>query len=283
MKTLLKIVVVPAALLLVAACASDGAAPVVKKQSAYPALNTELQPRYAQLAANEREELDEDDGAYFDGKAADAAAGFEVLPDEVSSRQIGADFISDLADARGRLMAKYTEGYADSQPADLAQAQTQFDCWIQEQEEGWQLWHIQMCRDGFEAAMAKMVPAPAPAPKPKPAAMGANDYVIYFRFDGTNLTNLASSRLQTVIADALKRKKPTILIDGHTDTSGSAKYNLALSNRRAKTVMDALVAAGVPAGSISAVGRGESLPLVQTGDNVKKAKNRRAEIRVSGN
>lgn len=282
MKTLLKTLVVPAALLLVAACASGGGdAPAAPKpQTKYPALNAELAPRYAALAAAEREEADNADAAHFDAKAADATAGFEVLPDAMSSRTIAADMISDLAEARAALMGKYDEGYAESQPADLAEAQTQWDCWFQEQEEGWQLLHIRACRLGFEAAMAKMVPAPKPKPAPK--AKADNDYVIYFRFDRTDLTNLASSRLQSAIADALSRKNPKVVVGAHTDTSGSDKYNAKLSNMRAKTVKDALIAAGVAESAITAIGFGESAPAVKTGDGVKNAKNRRAEIKVSG-
>lgn len=282
MKTLLKTLVVPAALLLVSACASGGdeapAAP--KPQTKYPALNAELAPRYTALADFEKVTGDTAAVTHYSGKAADATAGFEVLPDAVSSRTIAADKVGDLSTAHDALMGKYAEGYAESQPADLAEAQTKFDCWLEEQEEGFQLLDIARCRAGFEAAMAKMVPAPAPKPAPK--AKADNDYVIYFRFDRSDLTNLASSRLQSAIADALSRKNPKVVVGAHTDTSGSDKYNAKLSNVRAKTVKDALIAAGVAESAITAIGFGESSPAVKTGDGVKEAKNRRAEIKVSG-
>jgi OOP family OmpA-OmpF porin len=280
MRTLLKSLIVPAALLLVTACASgDGAPAASKAQTKHPALNAELAPRYAALADFEAETGDAAAVGHYRGKSADAAGGFEVLPDAVSSRTIAADKVGDLSAAHDGLMGKYAEGYADSQPADLADAQTQYDCWLEEQEEGWQLLHIARCRAGFDAAMAKMQPAPAPKPK---AAKADGDYVIYFRFDQTDLTNLASSRLQSAIADAMSRKNPKIVVGAHTDTSGSAKYNAKLSNRRAKTVRDALIAAGVSGSAITAVGFGEATTAVNTGDNVKSGKNRRAEIRVSG-
>jgi OOP family OmpA-OmpF porin len=281
MKTLLKSLIVPAALLLVTACASGDGAPAStpKAQSKYPALNAELAPRYSALANFEQETGDSAAVAHYNGKAADATGGFEVLPDAVSSRNIAADKVGDLSAAHDGLMGKYAEGYAESQPADLADAQTQYDCWLEEQEEGWQLLHIARCRANFEAAMAKMVPAAKPKPK---AAKSANDYVIYFRFDQTDLTNLASSRLQSAISDAMSRKNPKVVVGAHTDTSGSAKYNARLSNRRAKVVRDALIAAGVDGSAITAVGFGEASPAVITADQTKNAKNRRAEIRVSG-
>lgn len=283
MKSLLKLGILVAAGLVLAACASEPKAPA-KVATKYPALNAELAPRYDALAKDEAEEKDEADAKYFSGKAADAKAGFEVLPDTVASRKIEARKVPEMDDARARLMGKYAEGYAESMPAVLADAQTQFDCWIQELEEGWQLLHIQRCRDGFNAAMAKMVPPPAQpaaAPAPKPA-MKDFQQVIYFNFDESVLTNLSKTRLQNVVGSVGARKAPAVDVTAHTDTSGSEQYNLALSNRRAKETVDYLVEFGVPASVITARGVGESAPAVATGDGVKEVKNRRSVVVVSG-
>ncbi|HVR62850.1 MAG TPA: OmpA family protein [Polyangia bacterium] len=70
-------------------------------------------------------------------------------------------------------------------------------------------------------------------------------------------------------------------VSGHTDTSGSAEHNKQLSEKRAQVIVKELVARGIAAGEIVAVGMGSEKPLV-TPDNTpaKKAKNRRYEIRV---
>jgi outer membrane protein OmpA-like peptidoglycan-associated protein len=73
---------------------------------------------------------------------------------------------------------------------------------------------------------------------------------------------------------------PSITATGHTDTSGSAEYNMGLSQRRANVVRDALMQNGVPAGAIVANGVGEQGLLVQTGDGVREPQNRRVEIAV---
>ncbi len=65
---------------------------------------------------------------------------------------------------------------------------------------------------------------------------------------------------------------------GHTDTVGSAKYNQALSERRAAAVKGQLVLDGVAAGEITATGVGKSGLLVPTADGVREPQNRRAEI-----
>jgi outer membrane protein OmpA-like peptidoglycan-associated protein len=70
-------------------------------------------------------------------------------------------------------------------------------------------------------------------------------------------------------------------VSGHTDTSGNAAHNKELSQKRASVIVKELVARGVPANEIVAVGKGSDEPLVKPDDTpAKKAKNRRYEIRV---
>jgi OOP family OmpA-OmpF porin len=70
-------------------------------------------------------------------------------------------------------------------------------------------------------------------------------------------------------------------VSGHTDTTGKAATNKALSKKRAAKIVKELVKKGIPAKEIIAVGRGSEAPLVKPDDTPeKKAKNRRYEIRV---
>jgi outer membrane protein OmpA-like peptidoglycan-associated protein len=71
-----------------------------------------------------------------------------------------------------------------------------------------------------------------------------------------------------------------VSVVGHADTSGSAAYNVRLSERRARAVADAMVGLGVNPGIITADWRGESQPAVATGDGVKEPLNRRATIDI---
>jgi len=61
-----------------------------------------------------------------------------------------------------------------------------------------------------------------------------------------------------------------IRVVGHTDTSGAASYNLALSKRRAADALNELVREGVDRNKITSEGKGETEPFVQTGDGVKE-------------
>jgi len=82
-------------------------------------------------------------------------------------------------------------------------------------------------------------------------------------------------------ADSAKQLgSASIQIVGHTDTSGSPKYNQKLSECRANAAKTNLTGKGVAAGSISASGKGEGELMVQTADGVKEPQNRRAQIDV---
>jgi len=119
---------------------------------------------------------------------------------------------------------------------------------------------------------------PRPAPTPPPAT---REFVVYFDWDRSDLTAEAQS-VVTQAANHAKSGRPTrILIVGHADTSGSAAYNVGLSNRRARTVADAMVAQGVNGGVISLDGKGETQLARPTADGVREPLNRRATININ--
>ena len=72
-----------------------------------------------------------------------------------------------------------------------------------------------------------------------------------------------------------------IRVIGHTDTSGSAAYNLALSKRRAADAREELVRQGINQAVITSEGKGETEPFVDTGDGVKEQLNRRTEVLIT--
>ena len=83
-------------------------------------------------------------------------------------------------------------------------------------------------------------------------------------------------------ADAASRARAVrIQVIGHTDTSGSPKYNVRLSERRAKAVADALVGLGVAQSTLGVDWKGESAPAVATGDGVKEPLNRRSTVSIN--
>ena len=127
-------------------------------------------------------------------------------------------------------------------------------------------------------------PPPPPAEAPPPpvaAAPDARQFVVYFPFDQSILTTDAQAVVQAAANYAMQGNATRIVVVGHTDTSGSARYNVRLSERRARTVADALVGLGVNQQALAVDWKGEADPAVATGDGVKEPLNRRATIDIN--
>ena len=101
--------------------------------------------------------------------------------------------------------------------------------------------------------------------------------VVYYNFNSAQSAEV-EAQMQKITDLASSRNASSIRVTCHTDTTGSAAYNQALSERRAADVLNALVSRGVSSNIISSSGLGETSPLVPTGDNVKEQLNRRCEI-----
>jgi OmpA-OmpF porin, OOP family len=86
--------------------------------------------------------------------------------------------------------------------------------------------------------------------------------------------------LDQLLAAIARYPAPEVIVIGHTDRVGSDADNDRLSVRRAETVRDKLVQAGIAASLISVAGRGERQPAIATADGVAQAENRRVEITV---
>jgi outer membrane protein OmpA-like peptidoglycan-associated protein len=142
------------------------------------------------------------------------------------------------------------------------------------------------------AATTVAAPAPAPAAAPAPAqkaatppaaaptqAVAAVAINIMFAFNSDQLTPQGRQILdnlgQALNSDRLKGNR--FLLEGHTDSKGSDAYNPALSERRAKSAMDYLVAAHkVDRARLQTVGKGEGEPLDPS--NPERDINRRVQV-----
>ena len=101
---------------------------------------------------------------------------------------------------------------------------------------------------------------------------------MFFDWDKATLTDRARAIVKEA-ADASTRVQYTrIEVNGYTDTSGTPRYNQALSVRRAHAVEAELVRDGVPQSAITIQGYGDTHLLVSTGPNVREPQNRRVEI-----
>ena len=73
-------------------------------------------------------------------------------------------------------------------------------------------------------------------------------------------------------------KNRKVVIEGHTDERGGREYNLALGQKRAESVRNALSLLGVSDTQMEAVSYGKEKPASLGNDEISRSKNRRAEI-----
>ncbi len=127
------------------------------------------------------------------------------------------------------------------------------------------------------AMVPPMMPVVQAPPAPPPPAV-PETYIVFFDFDKYYLTSEAKETLNRA-SDAFKRGGVArVEVTGHTDTMGTNRYNQRLSERRARVVREYMVASGIPDAEISTRGAGERELMVPTANQVREAKNRRAEI-----
>lgn len=288
MKKVITFAVLGAASVALAAC--GGKLGEAEKMSASgSAFSKALYYDYIALSKGEYGEGDYKDSDRFADKAMMAASGKDVGPYNPDEWQIPADRVPVMTGAYNRLVAALNGTAKEKATAQLARAQTSFDCWVQEQEENFQPDHIAACRDAFIAAMAdvdqltmvaKPAPAPAPAPAPKPKMAEAKTWTILFHFDSTGMLPGSKGKIKEAIEYVGNFKRPRVTIAGYTDTSGSKKYNAALSERRSEELALTAMDMGLDPKNVVMRSYGEDKVAVNTGDGVKNQENRRATITV---
>jgi outer membrane protein OmpA-like peptidoglycan-associated protein len=102
-------------------------------------------------------------------------------------------------------------------------------------------------------------------------------------FFGTNQAELKpESIIELDKVVELLAENPTlrIEIDGHTDATGTAAANMALSNNRAKAVVNYLLSKGVALRRLVAKGFGSTQPVADNNTEAGRAQNRRTELKV---
>lgn len=116
-----------------------------------------------------------------------------------------------------------------------------------------------------------------PAVKASPQTVSFDS--IYFEFDKTDLTPPDRNMLSANADKMLKgNSRIKVRIEGNCDERGSAEYNLALGERRAKAAQQYLTTLGVPAERLSIISYGKERPAVAGHDEAAWVKNRRDDF-----
>ena len=106
---------------------------------------------------------------------------------------------------------------------------------------------------------------------------------LLYDFDSDAIKATAAQNLSSLAASLDKYPNTDILIVGHTDATGSDSYNMGLSQRRASSAQNYLVAQGVSSGRLRSTGRGESEPIASNDSEAGQSQNRRVEIAIYAN
>jgi outer membrane protein OmpA-like peptidoglycan-associated protein len=110
--------------------------------------------------------------------------------------------------------------------------------------------------------------------------MSLDSSAIEFGFDRADLAAGDRELLSRIAGILLTSAGFSVAVYGHTDDVGTRAYNQELSERRARSVRDYLVEAGVNSDILSTLGYGQSSPRVQGTTAEARAKNRRVEIAI---
>lgn len=105
-------------------------------------------------------------------------------------------------------------------------------------------------------------------------------FIVFFEWDKYDISEKSASVLDSAVTSYQTCGNASVMIAGFTDRSGTPKYNIGLSQRRADAVKGYMIAHTIPAGVITtqAFGEDPTKLRVQTADGVREVQNRRVEV-----
>ena len=120
------------------------------------------------------------------------------------------------------------------------------------------------------------------------AEVQRRDDSLLVNFQSALLFNTGSSSLEPGAYDRMRSlattlnnyPKSRVIIKGHTDGVGDPRFNQTLSEERADTVRNFLIAEGVSPARITAIGFGENMPITTNATPAGRQQNRRVEIEI---
>jgi len=253
---------------------------------------------YQQNASFEAEEMhDWNSAKLYSEKALRALGGENIYPEEINYWKIPSNKAKDIKSGYNNLLSIYDKALIKD-PKNLAKAISSLDCWAEQEEEKWQTWDIDKCKNDFHAAMHGIYNIISDEIEKKTGeeikqseksetnviVVTQNDkkemmQIIYFDFDDSTLSQVSKNTLINFL-NKNKKDLSKYIILGHTDTKGTYDYNLNLSLKRAEVVKEILLNQGIYEKNVSVLGKGENQLAVSTPDETKHPANRRAEVKI---
>lgn len=209
----------------------------------------------------------------YTDKALNASKGKISAPSCIAAYRVPQDKLPELNEAREALIAALRSGQLGGSEAQLAKAQTNFDCWLERAEEASDDAHFASCKEGFEASMAQIImPAAGTPAQGVISSIPAPSSVQMFEIKFTGNTDaIDTAAFQSIEQCAAFMNTPqgtgyTAVITGFTPIAGDEAARV-MATSRALRVRDALVAKGVSAAAI----KPQIAPVPQTVDVVPVA------------
>ncbi len=259
-----------------------------------------LLSEYKKRASFEAEEMhDWNSAKLYSEKALKSLETDEIYPEEISYWKIPEENINEITIAYDNLMTIYKDA-KKIDPFNLARAISSLDCWSEQQEENWQTWDINSCKNDFLKSMHNIYDKISTQANEQETLDNQNSnlenetkdevtivtknenkklmQIIYFDFDQFNLSEVSKDKIEKFL-NKYGNVINEYLVVGHTDTKGTNKYNLSLSIKRAEVVKEILINYGINPNYIKILGKGEKSLAVDTPDDTKQPANRRVEIK----
>ena len=259
-----------------------------------------LLSEYKKRATFEAEEMhDWNSAKLYSEKALKSLETDEIYPEEISYWKLPKENIKEIRIAYDNLMTIYNDA-KKIDPLNLAKAISSLDCWSEQQEENWQTWDINSCKNDFLNAMHNIYEKISTQENEQETSSEKDNnlenetknevtivtknenkelmQIIYFDFDQFNLSEVSKDKIKNFLNNYGSVINEYLVV-GHTDTKGTNKYNLSLSIKRAEVVKEILINYGIQQSSIKILGKGEETLAVNTPDDTKQPANRRVEIK----
>ena len=256
---------------------------------------------YKEFAYSELYEMhDELDANYFAFKANNILKTKIIRIENPKNWKIPDNYENEAKEEYKKISSLLKEEFTFQYPKLVAKLVSGYDCWLEQIEENWQIKDIEYCKNKFTNAYKKILASEVSkqsiSKKQKSEINSSSvseknksyfikgdktkSVLVFFNYDSHKLSITEKDKLDNYISTLIKTDSNPIIIYGHTDTKGSKKYNLILSEQRALSVSKYFRKKGIN-NKLIIKSYGEDYPLIITGDNVEEEKNRRVEVIIN--
>ena len=256
---------------------------------------------YKEFAYSELYEMyDELDANYFAFKANNILKTKIIRIENPKNWKIPNNYENEAKEEYKKISSLLKEEFTFQYPKLVAKLVSGYDCWLEQIEENWQIKDIEYCKNKFTNAYKKILASEVSKQsisKKQKSEISSNSVseknksyfikgdktksvLVFFNYDSHKLSITEKDKLDNYISTLIKTDSNPIIIYGHTDTKGSKKYNLILSEQRALSVSKYFRKKGIN-NKLIIKSYGEDYPLIITGDNVEEENNRRVEVIIN--